>query len=106
MHGPKGIAGPDSRSRTPHPITATHFRILKKQGKHAAGGAYDYLVNNLMIGGFAVLAYPAAYGRSGVMAFIVNHRGVVYENDLGKDTAKTAKAMTSFDPDKTWKKVD
>jgi hypothetical protein len=88
------------------PYHGYYFRILKKQGKHAAGGAYDYLVNNLMIGGFAVLAYPAAYGSSGVMTFIVNHKGVVYEKDLGKDTAKTAKAMTSFDPDKTWKKVD
>jgi hypothetical protein len=59
-----------------------------------------------MIGGFAVVAYPAVYGNSGVMTFVVNHEGVVYEKDFGKTTAKTAKAMTSFDPDKTWKTVE
>jgi len=90
----------------PVPFHGYYFRMLKKQGKHAAGGAFDYVVKNNMIGGFAVVAYPAAYGRSGVMTFMVNHEGVVYEKDLGKNTAKTAKAMTSFDPDKTWKKVE
>ncbi len=59
-----------------------------------------------MIGGFALVAYPAEYGNSGVMTFIVNHDGVVYQKDLGKDTAKIAGSMTKFDPDKTWKKVD
>ncbi|MGW8185794.1 MAG: DUF2950 domain-containing protein [Desulfobacterales bacterium] len=83
-----------------------YFRMLKKQGKHAPGGAYDYIVNNQMIGGFAVVAYPAAYGSSGVMTFIVNHRGVVYEKNLGKDTVKIASALASFDPDDTWKKVE
>ncbi|MGE5256878.1 MAG: DUF2950 family protein, partial [Hyphomicrobiales bacterium] len=58
------------------------------------------------IGGFAVVAYPAQYGNSGVMTFMVNHAGVVYEKDLGQNTAAAAKAMMSFDPDKTWKKVD
>ena len=90
----------------PIPFHGYYFRMLKKQGKHAPGGAFDYVVKNKMIGGFAVVAYPAVYGSSGVMTFVVNHEGVVYEKDLGKNTAKTAKAMTSFDPDKTWKKVE
>jgi len=59
-----------------------------------------------MIGGFAVVAYPAVYGSSGVMTFVVNYEGAVYEKDLGKNTVKTTKAMTSFDPDQTWKKVE
>ena len=90
----------------PIPFHGYYFRILKKQGKHAAGGAFDYVVKNNMIGGFAVVAYPALYGSSGVMTFVVNHEGVVYEKDLGKNTAKTAKAMNSFDPDQTWKKAE
>ena len=90
----------------PIPFHGYYFRILKKQGKHAAGGAFDYVVKNNMIGGFAVVAYPALDGSSGVMTFVVNHEGVVYEKDLGKNTAKTAKAMNSFDPDKTWRKVE
>jgi hypothetical protein len=90
----------------PIPFHGYYFRMLKKQGKHASGGAFDYMVKNKMIGGFAVVAYPAAYGSSGVMTFMVNHEGVVYQKDLGKDTAKAAKAMASFDPDKTWRKVE
>lgn len=90
----------------PIPFHGYYFRMLKKQGKHAAGGAFDYVVKNKMIGGFAVVAYPAAYGSSGVMTFIVSHEGMVYQKDLGKNTAKTATAMTSFDPDKIWKKVE
>ena len=90
----------------PIPFHGYYFRMLKKQGKHAAGGAFDYVVKNKMIGGFAVVAYPAAYGSSGVMTFMVSHEGVVYEKDLGKNTAKTAKAMVSFDPDQPWKKVE
>jgi len=90
----------------PIPFHGYYFRMLKKQGKHAAGGAFDYVVKNKMIGGFAVVAYPAAYGSSGVMTFIVSHEGMVYQKDLGKNTAKTANAMKKFDPDKTWKKVE
>jgi hypothetical protein len=88
------------------PYHGYYFRILKKQGKHAPGGAFDYVVQKRMIGGFAVAAYPAVYGSSGVMTFIVNHDGVVYQKDLGRETAKTATAMTSFDPDPSWKKVE
>lgn len=92
------------RKRGPVAYHGYYFRMLTRQGKHAAGGAFDYLVKNNMIGGFAVVAYPAAYGSSGVMTFMVNHDGVVYEKDLGKNTAKKAAAITLFDPDQTWKK--
>jgi hypothetical protein len=90
----------------PVPFHGYYFRMLKKQGKHAPGGAFDYVVKKNQIGGFAVVAYPAEYGNSGVMTFVVNHEGVVYQKDLGRNTAKTAKAMTAFDPDKTWKKAE
>jgi hypothetical protein len=87
----------------PMPFHGYYFRMLKKQGKHAPGGAFDYVVKGNQIGGFAVVAYPAIYGNSGVMTFIVNHDGVVYQKDLGKNTAKVAKDLKAFDPDKTWK---
>ena len=90
----------------PMPFHGYYFRMLKQQGKNATGGAFDYVVKSKMIGGFAVVAYPAVYGNSGVMTFMVNHEGVVYEKDLGKNTAKTAKAMKAFDPDKTWRKAE
>jgi hypothetical protein len=90
----------------PTPFYGYYYRILKAQGKHAAGGAYDYVVNGHMIGGFALVAYPARYGASGIMTFIVNHDGVVYQKDLGEETETIAKEMTAFDPDATWKKVE
>jgi hypothetical protein len=90
----------------PIPFHGYYFRMLTRQGKHAAGGAFDYLVKKNMIGGFAVVAYPAVYGSSGVMTFMVNHEGVVYEKDFGRNTAKAATAMMSFDPDTTWKRVE
>jgi hypothetical protein len=90
----------------PVPYHGYYFRILKKQGKSAPGGAFDYVVKHKMIGGFAVVAYPAVYGSSGVMTFIVNHDGTVYQKNLGRGTARTAAAMASFDPDPTWKKVE
>jgi hypothetical protein len=80
------------------------YRLLTAQGPNAAGGAYDYLVNGKMIGGFALLAFPVEYGNSGVMSFIVNHDGVVYSKDLGPDTAKAASAIAAFDPDSGWKR--
>lgn len=87
----------------PRPFHGYYFRMLKKQGKHAPGGAFDYMVKGNQLGGFAVVAYPAIYGNSGVMTFMVNHDGVVYQKDLGKNTAKIAKELKAFDPDKTWK---
>jgi hypothetical protein len=88
----------------PAPYYGYRFRILTGQGPHAPGGAYSYLANGKMIGGFALVAWPAAYGNSGVMTFIVNHEGVVYEKDLGPDTAKAVGKITRFDPDGTWKR--
>jgi hypothetical protein len=82
-----------------------HFRILKKQGSHAPGGAKDYVVGGKMVGGFAFVAYPAEYGNSGVMTFIINQDGVLLQKDLGKTTTETATAMTEFDPDNTWSLV-
>ena len=82
-----------------------HYRILKGQGPDAKGGAYDYVAQGRMIGGFALIAWPATYDNSGVMTFIVNHEGVVYEKDLGPDTASAVQKITKFNPDKTWKKL-
>ena len=89
----------------PMPLHGYYFRLVKAQGKNAAGGAFDYVVKGQMIGGFAVIASPAKYGNSGVMTFLVNHDGVVYQKDLGKNTEKAAKAIKKFDPDKTWVKA-
>lgn len=89
----------------PAPYHGYHYKILKAQGKDAPGGAYSYLVKGKMIGGFAVVAYPAQYGNSGVMTFIVNHEGKVFEKNLGKETASLAKRMTEYNPDSTWREV-
>ena len=91
--------------RTPIPYHGYYYRILTAQGPAASDGAYDYVAHGHMIGGFALVAYPAQYGNSGVMTFIVNHEGVVYEKDLGPDTAAVARAMKLYNPDSTWKKA-
>jgi hypothetical protein len=88
------------------PYHGYYFKILTQQGQAAPGGAMDYVVNGKMIGGFALVAYPAEYGNSGVMTFLVNHNGVVFQKDLGKRTEKLAERMTSFNPNQTWTKVD
>ena len=87
----------------PEAFHGYYFKILKAQGGHAEGGAFDYVADGKMVLGFALVAYPAKYGASGIMTFIVNQEGVIYEKDLGEDTAKAAAAMTAFDPDDTWK---
>jgi hypothetical protein len=87
------------------PFHGYYFKILKGQGKHAPGGAYQYVVKDKMLLGFALVAYPAEYGNSGVMTFIVNQAGKVYEKNLGKDTRRRAETMELFDPDPTWKPV-
>jgi len=79
------------------------FKILKAQGPAAKGGARDYVLKGRMTRGYGLVAWPAKYGDSGVMSFIVNHEGVAYEKDLGPNSAAVAKAMTRFDPDATWK---
>lgn len=97
-----------SQEGYPASSTSLHgyrFRLLTSQGPAAQGGAYSYLVRKSQIGGFAVLAYPVQYGESGVMTFIVNHDGIVYQSDLGKDTEQQATQITQFNPDKTWTRV-
>ena len=88
------------------PFYGYYYRILTAQGPAAAGGAYDYMAKGKMIGGFALVAYPAKWDNSGVMTFIVNQDGVVFQKDLGPDTAKLAKAMKTFNPDETWQRVE
>ncbi len=82
-----------------------HFKILTRQGKNAAGGAYSYVINGRMIAGFAMVAYPARYGDSGVMTFIVSNNGKIYEKDLGRASTASGGKMTSFDPGPGWKEV-
>lgn len=94
----KGIKG--------SPYHGYYYRILTAQGPDAAGGAYDYLAHGKMIGGFALVASPAKYDSSGVMTFIVNQDGVVFQKDLGPKTAAIATAMKTFNPDSTWKPVE
>jgi hypothetical protein len=88
------------------PYHGYYFRILKGQGVNAPGGAYDYVVKGRMILGFALAAYPAEYDNSGIMTFIVNQEGMIYQKNLGKDTKQKAEELKLFDPDETWKKVE
>ena len=88
------------------PYHGYFYKVLTRQGSHAPGGAYDYVVEGRMIGGFALVAYPARWGASGVMTFLVNHDGIVYQKNLGKGTTALALGMTSFDPDSTWSRVE
>jgi hypothetical protein len=90
----------------PIPYHGYYYRILTQQGPNVPGGTLSYVVKGKMIGGFALLAYPAEYGNSGVVTFLVNHSGVVYQKDLGNSTVALVKRMNFFDPDQTWKKVD
>jgi hypothetical protein len=91
---------------SPQPFHGYFYRILKEQGAHADGGAKSYIVNGNMTRGFALLAYPADYRKSGVMTFMIGKDGRVYQKDLGPDTVETAKATTAFDPDDTWTLVE
>jgi hypothetical protein len=88
------------------PFHGYYFKVLTKQGPAAPGGELDYIVRGKMIGGFGLVAYPAEYRNSGVMTFIVNHAGTVFQKDLGPRTAELAGRMTAFNPDRTWKKVE
>ena len=97
--------GPRAEGAKPAPFHGYYFRILMRQGKDAPGGAYNYVVKGHMIGGFALVAFPAKYRDSGVMTFIVNQDGVVYQRDLGPKTSDVAGRMTAFDPDANWSKV-
>jgi Protein of unknown function (DUF2950) len=87
------------------PYHGYYYRLLTRQGDRASGGAIDYIASGKMIGGFALVAYPAEYGNSGVMTFLVNHQGVVYQKDLGPNTARVAARIMTFNPDTTWQRV-
>ena len=89
----------------PQPFHGYFFRILTAQGAAAPGGAKSYLVNGDMSGGYALVAWPADYGNSGIMTFVVNQEGVVYQKDLGEETAQAASQMKEYNPNKTWQKV-
>src|SRR5262249_35330327 len=97
--------GYKGKSGTPTPYHGYYFRMLTAQGKDAKGGALNYVVQGRMIGGFGVVAYPAQYDSSGIMSFIVNADGTVYQKDLGTNTAGVAKAMQTYNPDSSWKPV-
>jgi len=91
-----------SESGRPSPYHGYFYRILTRQGRHAPGGARDYIVDGHMTGGFALLAFPARWGDSGIMTFIVNQDGIVFQKNLGPDTAQLAQEITDYDPDSTW----
>ena len=97
--------GYQGKASTANPYHGYYYRMLTAQGKAAPGGAFSYLVKGKMIGGFAIVAYPAEYGNSGVMTFIVNYEGKVYQKNLGSNTASIAKGMKEYNPDKTWAEV-
>ena len=97
-----GYTSPTSGSLEPY--HGYFYKILTKQGKGAPGGAYNYFVNGKMIAGFALIAYPARYRASGIVSFIVNQDGIVYEKNLGKNTTAIASGLTTFSPDASWKR--
>ena len=101
-----GIENGTVSARDPEPFNGYYLRILTSQGKNAEGGAKSYLANGKMLSGFAFVAYPAVYRSTGVMSFIVNQNGIVYQKDLGPDTDKVGIAMTEYDPDSSWERVD
>jgi hypothetical protein len=92
-----------SANQGPRPFHGYLFKILTRQAKNAPGGKYDYIINGNMIGGFALIAWPAEYGDSGIMTFIVNQQGRVYQKDLGPKTAKIVRDIAAYDPDSTWR---
>ena len=91
-----------SYTGAPMPYHGYHFKVLKKQGPAAGLGAMDFLVDGAMIGGFALIAYPSVYNVTGIKTFMVSHEGLVYEKDLGPETAKLAAAIDTYNPDRTW----
>jgi hypothetical protein len=100
---PESPLGPLFGDDEPHSdYNGYRFRILAGQGPHAPGGAYRYHIGGRMVSGFALVGWPASYGESGIMTFIVSHEGKVYQRDLGVDTDTIARAMTTFDPDEGW----
>lgn len=106
---PLGPLVAEAREAGARPGSGYHgyrYRLLRGQSKNAPGGAFDYVARGRKIGGFAAIAWPVRYGDTGVMTFMVSHQGIVYEKDLGPDTATRASAMKRFDPDAGWRKVE
>lgn len=101
-----GLENGTAASHDPVPFNGYYFRVLTAQGSNAEGGTKSYLLNGKMVGGFAFVAYPAVYRSTGVTTFIVNQKGIVYQQDLGPDTEKIASAMTEYDPDSKWERVN
>jgi hypothetical protein len=99
----QGYKAGQGQGRTP--FHGYYYKILTGQGPTAPGGAINYVVGDAMIGGFALVAYPAQYGNSGVMTFLVNHDGVIFQKDLGEKTSQIAERMTRYNPDHTWRPV-
>ena len=98
----QGYSQEKNAGAAPQPLQGYYFKILTRQGAHAPGGKYNYVINGNMIGGFALVAWPAEHGETGLMTFIVNQQGRVYQKNLGPTTAKAAEAMKAYDPDQTW----
>jgi hypothetical protein len=105
-HGPPVPTHAVDEPSQPSPYHGYYFRILTRQGLSAPGGKFDYVINGNMIAGYGLVAWPARWGNSGVMTFIVNQQGRVYQKNLGPDTAKIAAAMTEYNPDPTWQLVE
>jgi hypothetical protein len=101
----EGYKSKDTCSSSPAPYHGYNYKILTAQSAVAPGGAYNYVINGHMVGGFALAAWPAEYGTSGIMTFIVNQNGIVYEKDFGPDTAKIIKSITVYNPDQTWRRA-
>jgi len=93
------------KEESPTPFHGYYFKILTRQGKNAPGGKYNYIINGNMVGGFALVAFPSNWGKSGVMTFIVNQQGKVYQKNIGPNTTKIAREMKLYNPDKTWTPV-
>ncbi|HEX4125007.1 MAG TPA: DUF2950 domain-containing protein [Tepidisphaeraceae bacterium] len=101
----EGYPAPENTPQSPErhpPYHGYHFRILKAQGADAPGGAYSYIINGHMLAGFALVAFPDKYGSSGIMTFVINQRGKVYQKDLGPNTTDLARHVTDYNPDSTW----
>ena len=105
LPSPKAAPAEPAKPDEPRPYHGYIFKILTKQGMHAPGGAYSYIINGHMVAGFALMAYPAEWGSTGIMTFIVGPRGKVFQKDLGEKTRELAPAVGEYDPDETWKPV-
>ncbi len=101
----EGYVGSAMQGQSRAPYHGYYFRLLKEQGPHARGGAYRYAANGNLVGGFAIVAWPAEYGNSGLTTFLVNANGVIWQKDLGWDTSAICETMSTYNPDSTWTRV-